>query len=595
MARNKTGVSGSGWRDLSALLWRIVKRYPRQLTGAAVSLLIASVTTLALPLALRQAVDLGFTSDQASAINQVFLALLGLAVVLALSTALRFYFVTWIGERIVADIRIAVQSHLLTLSPSFFELNRPSEISSRLTADTTLIQAVVGSTVSVALRNLIIAIGGVGLLIYLSPGLTGLMAIIIPLVVLPIVFLGRRVQKLSRSSQDRVADIGSLATEVLGALRVVQSFTQQARERSRFEGAVDAAFKVAGRRIFVRSVLTAFVILLIFSAVVLVLWKGANAVIAGDMSGGTIAAFVIASGLVAGALGALSEVYGEIMRAAGAAGRLSDLMQEVPGIVSPPSPAPFPEPAMGGIAFSDVTFFYPTLPDRSALQDVSFTVAPGQTVAVVGPSGAGKTTLFQLIQRFYDVSDGDILVDGVSVKAAELDALRSRTALVPQEGTIFAATAYENILYGRPDASEAEVWGAAKAAAADEFLRDLPEGIHSFLGEAGVRLSGGQRQRLSIARAILRDAPILLLDEATSALDAKSERLVQQALSRLMEGRTTLVIAHRLATIKRADKILVFDKGRLVDEGTHEALLANGGLYAQLAELQFSDEVALQT
>lgn len=572
------------------LLWRFVKRYPWHLSAASVSLLFASVSTLAIPLALRQVVDRGFSAEQQSAIDAVFLLLLGLAILLAVSTALRFYFVSWIGERVVADIRIAVQSHLISLSPVFFEENRPSEISSRLTTDTTLIQSVVGSTASIALRNIITGLGGIGLLVYLSPTLTGLMAIVIPLVVFPIVFLGRRVRKLSRYSQDRVADLGAMADEVLGALRIVQSFTQQERERARFGGAVDAAFDIAKRRIFVRSSMTAIIILFVFAAIVFVLWEGARAVIAGDITGGTIAAFVLVSGLVAGALGALSEVYGELMRAAGAAGRLSELMQVVPIIRSPANPVALPDDTRGEIVFDGVSFSYPSKPDVPALKDVSFTVEPGQTVAVVGPSGAGKTTLFQLIQRFYDVRSGHITFDGVPIDACDLDTLRRRTALVPQEGIIFAASACENILYGRPQASEAEVWEAASAAAADEFLKQLPDGIHSYLGEAGVRLSGGQRQRLAIARALLRDAPVLLLDEATSALDAQSERLVQRALDRLMEGRTTLVIAHRLATIKRADKILVMEDGTLVDQGTHEELLARGGLYASLAALQFDAE-----
>lgn len=584
-------TSKSAFRHMG-ILWGFVKRYPARLCGAVITLLVASLATLSIPLALRQVVDLGFSSAQTGAIDRYFIILFGLAVILAIFTALRFYFVTWIGERVVADIRIAVQSHLLKLSPSFFEENRPSEISSRLTADTTLIQSVVGSTASIALRNMITGLGGIGVLIYLSPQLTGLMAIVIPLVVLPITFLGRRVRKLSRSSQDRVADIGAMADEVLGALRIVQSFTQQDKERGRFSSAVESAFNVAKKRILMRSGMTAIVILFIFGAVVLVLWQGARGVIEGDISGGTIAAFVLVSGLVAGALGALSEVYGDVMRAAGAAGRLTELMQVEPLIKAPAQPKGLPTPPLGSLEFQDVTFYYPSKPDVPALEDVSFRVEPGETVALVGPSGAGKTTLFQLVQRFYDVQQGRILFDGLDVRDVEPDALRGRTALVPQESTVFAATAYENILYGRPDATRDDVWAAAEAAAAVDFLKAMPEGIDSFLGEAGVRVSGGQRQRLAIARAILRDAPVLLLDEATSALDAQSERLVQGALDRLMEGRTTLVIAHRLATILRADRILVFDHGRLVDQGTHSQLLARGGLYASLAQLQFSADAA---
>ncbi|MEM9879349.1 MAG: ABC transporter transmembrane domain-containing protein [Pseudomonadota bacterium] len=587
----ETKLSGEKLVQLRQL-WAFVQRYPGKLIAAAISLLFASLATLAIPLALGRVIDTGFFANTTGKIDAYFLVLLGLAGCLGIFTALRFYFVTWLGERVVADIRIAVHHHLLTLSPEFFEDNRPSEISSRLTADTTLIQAVVGSSASVALRNLITGLGGIAVLIYLSPKLTGLMAIVIPLVVIPIIVLGRRVRALSRSSQDRIADIGAMADEVLGALRIVQGFTQEPRENERFTQTVEAAFNVAKARVFMRALMTAIVIIFIFGAVVLVLWQGALSVVEGRISGGTIASFVFVSGLVAGALGALSEVYGEVMRAAGAAGRLSQLMHVVPRIAPPAAPQPFAEPPLGSLGFYDVSFYYPSKPDRPVLDHVSFEILPGETVAVVGPSGAGKTTLFQLIQRFYDVSSGEILCDGLDIREVEPSSLRARTALVPQESTLFAATAYENILYGRPDASEAQVWAAAEAAAADDFLKALPDGIHSFLGEAGVRLSGGQRQRIAIARAILRDAPILLLDEATSALDAQSERLVQSALDRLMQGRTTLVIAHRLSTVLSADRILVFDQGRLVDQGTHQELLASDGLYASLAELQFNQDAA---
>ncbi|MFZ5609346.1 MAG: ABC transporter transmembrane domain-containing protein [Pseudomonadota bacterium] len=592
------------------MIWRFVRRYPLHLSAGIVALLLAAATTLAIPLALKQVVDKGFGAPEASAAGEVpslvqgmmdallarsglsavdfyFQVLMGLAIALGVFTATRFYFVTWIGERVVADIRVAVHSHLLSFSPEFFEENRPSEISSRLTADTTLIQSVVGSSASIALRNLITGIGGMAVLAVLSPRLMGMMGAVIPLVVLPIVILGRRVRSLSRSSQDRIADIGAMADEVLGALRIVQAFTQESNERGRFASAVERAFTAAKRRIFMRAVMTVIVITLIFGGITALLWQSVNAVARGDISGGTIAAFVLISGLVAGALGALTEVYGDVMRAAGAAGRLAELMNAEAKIKAPATPRPLPEPPQGRVVFEKVTFRYPSKPHMAALNDFSLAVAPGETVALVGPSGAGKSTIFQLLQRFYDPQAGRIFIDNVALPEAEPRAVRARMALVPQETVIFAATAYENILYGRPDASEEEVWAAARAAHADDFIRELPQGMDSFLGEAGVRLSGGQRQRLAIARAILRDAPILLLDEATSALDAQSERLVQAALNKLMEGRTTLVIAHRLATVLKADRIVVMDGGRTVAEGRHEDLMAREGLYARLAALQF--------
>jgi ATP-binding cassette subfamily B protein len=515
--------------------------------------------------------------------------MLAIVAVLGVATAVRFYFVSWLGERVVADLRRAVQSHLLTLDPSFFEENRPSEIASRLTSDTAVIEQVVGTSVSVALRNLVMGVGGLIYLFTLSPKLTGLMLLVIPVVIAPIALMGRRLGKLSRASQDRVADVGAMVSEVLGAIRVVQAFTQERREAERFGDAVERTFGAAKRRIALRAVMTAVVIALIFGAITLVLWEGATDVIAGTMSGGTITAFVLTAAITAGAFGALTEVYGDMMRGAGAAGRMAELLEATPAVRAPAVPKPLPEPAQGHLSLENVTFRYPSKPDAPSVINFSLEVAPGETVAVVGPSGAGKSTLFQLIQRFYDPQAGTVRLDGVSLTDADPRELRARLAFVPQESVIFAASAYENILYGRPTATEAEVWAAAEAANAAQFLRDLPQGIHSFLGEAGARLSGGQRQRLSIARAILRDAPVLLLDEATSALDAESERLVQDALERLMEGRTTLVIAHRLATVRDADRIVVMDQGRIAAQGRHDALLAQGGLYARLARLQFED------
>ncbi|HEY4546472.1 MAG TPA: ABC transporter transmembrane domain-containing protein [Pedomonas sp.] len=576
-------------RRLSQLqtIWRFVTRYPGHLTVAVISLLAASGATLAIPQGFRFVVDNGFGADDPNAITPYFLGLLGIVVVLAAATALRFYCVTWLGERVIADLRAAVHRHLLTLSPQFFEENRPSEIASRLTADTTIIEQVVGTSVSVALRNLITCVGGIFLLFITSPKHAALLLLVIPAVVVPIIVLGRRVRTLSRSSQDAVAQVATLADEALGAIRIVQAFTQERREAERFGGIVEGAFTAARKRFTARAILTALVILLVFSAITFVLWDGARDVIAGNLSGGAITAFVLWAALVAGAIGSLTEVFGDVMRAAGAAGRLSELLRADPIISAPANPVALPVPAQGRVEFDNVSFTYPSAKDAPALYDLTLAVSPGETVAVVGPSGAGKSTLFQLIQRFYDPQAGEIRLDGIPLPKADPQELRARMAVVPQETVIFAATAYENILYGRPDATEAEVWAAAEAANAAEFLRAMPDGIHTYLGESGVRLSGGQRQRLAIARAILRDAPVLLLDEATSALDAESERLVQQALEKLMAGRTTLVIAHRLATVVRADRIVVLEKGRIVASGTHQQLLAEGGLYARLANLQF--------
>lgn len=572
-------------RDL-ALIWRFAVQYPGRIAAALTALLVSAGATLAIPNGFRLIIDRGFATPGAD-MARWFEYLFVVVIVLALATALRFYFVSWLGERVVADIRSAVQLNLLRLSPAFFEENRPSEIASRMTADTTIIEQVVGSTVSIALRNIVMGIGGVGYLFSLSPRLAGLLMLGIPIIVLPIVFLGRRLRKLSRKSQDRIADIGAMTDEVLGAMKVVQAFGQERREAERFQAAVEGAFGVARTRITMRAAMTAMVVSIVFGSITMVLWQGALDVASGRMSGGAIAAFVLTGALVAGAFGALTEVYGDLLRGAGAAGRLGELIDGRPSIEVAERPKPLPEPPVGRVAFSHVTFRYPTRPEVAALSDFSLDVAPGETVAIVGPSGAGKTTLFQLMQRFYDPQEGEVSVDGVALPLADPARVRARMAVVPQETVIFAASARDNLRYGRWDADDDALWAAAEAANAAELLRKLPEGLDTFMGEGGARLSGGQRQRLAIARALLRDAPILLLDEATSALDAESERLVQDALERLMAGRTTIVIAHRLATVRAARRIIVMDHGRIVEQGSHDALSRAGGLYARLAKLQF--------
>ena len=570
------------------LLWGFVRAYPGHLAAALTALVVAALSTLAIPRGLKQVVDNGFSAGtDPAAIAPYFWGLLGIVAVLAVATAFRFYFVSWIGERVVADLRKTVHRHLLTLDPVFFEENRPAEIASRLTSDTAVIEQVVATSASLALRNAAMGIGGIVLMFSEAPRLTGLILLVIPLTMLPIIFLGRMVRGVSRTSQDRIANLGTMAAEVLGAIKIVQAFTQSNREAARFGDAIESAFATAKRRIRLRAAMTAVVIGLIFGAITLVLWQGALDVIAGQLSGGTIAAFIFYAVIVAGAFGTLTEVYGDFMRAAGASGRMRELLDARPGIRAPARPTALPVPALGALALDQVSFHYPSRPADAALVDFSLDIKAGETVAIVGPSGAGKSTLFQLVQRFYDPQHGEIRLDGVALTAADPEEIRARIAVVPQESVIFATSALENIRYGRPEATEDEVWAAATAAHADIFLRDLPDGIHSYMGEAGARLSGGQRQRMAIARAILRDAPILLLDEATSALDSESERLVQHALEGLMQGRTTLVIAHRLATVRNADRIIVMDNGRIVAEGTHDRLIAGGGLYAKLARLQF--------
>jgi len=555
-----------------------------------IALVFAAGATLYIPATFKQVVDKGFAGHSSpAAIAPYFQGLAIVVVVLAISTAIRFYFVSWLGERTVADVRTAVHRNLMRLDPKWFEENRPSEIASRLTADTAIIEQVVGTTVSVALRNAVIGVGGVIYLFALSPKLAGSLIIGIPVVILPIVFLGRRVRQYSRSSQDRVADIGSVAVETLGAMKIVQAFGQEAREADRFKGAVDASFSTAKRRFRLRAVMTAAVIGLLFGAIVLIMWDAVYDVASGRLTGGSITAFVLTGGFVAGAFGALTEVYGDLLRASGAAGRLNELLAQEPEIRAPAHPIALPMPAAGALEFDHVTFRYPTRPEVAALNDFSLAVAPGETVAVVGPSGAGKSTLFQLIQRFYDPTSGVVRIDGIALPNADPAEIRKRMAMVPQETVIFGASARDNLRYGKWEASDDALWAAAEAANAAEFLRQLPQGLDTFLGEGGARLSGGQRQRVAIARALLRDAPILLLDEATSALDAESERLVQSALERLMQDRTTIVIAHRLATVRAAGRIVVMDAGRIVETGTHSQLIGQNGLYARLASLQFSE------
>jgi ATP-binding cassette subfamily B protein len=574
-----------------AMIWRFARHYPARIAGAAASLVVAASSTLAIPGGFRLVIDKGFMASGGD-VSTYFRYLLGIVILLALATATRFYFVSWLGERVVADIRIAVQANLLRLAPRFFEENRPSEIASRLTADTSVIEQVVGTTVSVALRNVVLAIGGIIYLFAIAPKLAAMLLLGIPLVMIPIVFMGRRLRGLSRSSQDRIADLGSIISEVLGAMKIVQAFNQEEREAIRFGSAVGQAFATSKRRIRIRAIMTAIMIALVFGSITMVMWQGALDVASGRMSGGTIAAFIVTGGLVAGAFGALTEVYGDIVRGAGAAGRLAELLSEQPEIAAPANAVPLPSPPIGRLSFDHVTFRYPTRPEAKALDDFSLTIEPGEMVAVVGPSGAGKSTLLQLTQRFYDPQDGAVLLDGVALPDADPSEIRDRLAIVPQDTVIFGASARDNLRYGRWDADDDAIWAAAEAANAAQFLRALPGGLDSFLGEGGARLSGGQRQRVAIARALLRDAPLLLLDEATSALDAESERLVQDALDKLMEGRTTIVIAHRLATVRRADRIIVMDQGRIVEQGDHASLSAHEGLYARLARLQFSDMAA---
>ncbi len=582
-------------RDLRALrtLWPFMRPYRRLMTAAVIALVATAVVSLSLPLAVRLVVD-GFEAGDIELINSYFLAAFALAGLLALGTGVRFYLVTLLGERVIADIRKALFARMIAMSPAFYERIMTGEVLSRLTTDTTLILSVIGSSVSIALRNVLLLVGGLVMLTLTSPMLTGFVLLIVPAVIVPIVIMGRRLRKLSRENQDWIAASSGNASEALLAARTVQSFTHEAPSIHTFDTVTEASYHVARRRILTRSAMTVIVIFLAFSGIAGVLWSGANSVAAGTMSPGELVQFVIYAVIVAGAVGALSEIWGEVQRAAGASERLAELLTAKDSVHPPAAPAPLPRPVRGEVAFEEVHFFYPSRPAQAALDGVSLRVRPGETVALVGPSGAGKSTIIQLMQRFYDPAAGRITLDGIDIRDLALTDLRGAMALVPQDAVIFATSARENIRFGRPGASDAEVEAAARAAAAHDFLTGLPQGYDSELGERGVLLSGGQRQRIAIARAILRDAPILLLDEATSALDAESELAVQQAVTRLAQGRTTLVIAHRLATVKQADRILVFDGGRIVAEGRHDALVAQGGLYARLARLQFTDGIAAE-
>ncbi|QFT57323.1 Putative multidrug export ATP-binding/permease protein [Sulfitobacter sp. THAF37] len=582
-------------RRIGALksLMPFMRPYRGLMAMAVLALVLTATVSLTLPLAVRRVVD-NFRVAETELLDRYFLAALGIAALLAVGTGLRYALVTRLGERVVADIRRAVFDRVISMSPAFYERIMTGEVLSRITTDTTLILSVIGSSVSIALRNALIFVGGLALMLLTSAKLTGLVLLIVPAVIIPILVLGRRLRVISRENQDWIAASSGNASESLGAVQTVQAFTHETVTRDAFARMTEGSFDAARRRIKTRAAMTVIVIFLVFSGVVGVLWIGANDVRAGDMTPGALVQFVIYAVMVAGAVAALSEIWGELQRAAGATERLVELLNAEDMVQDPATAAALPEPARGHISFEDVHFAYPARPGTAALDGVTLDIQPGETVAFVGPSGAGKTTIIQLILRFYDPASGRITLDGVDLRDVARDTFRRAIALVPQDPVIFAATASENIRFGRPDATDAEVEAAARAAAAHDFISALPEGYDSYLGERGVMLSGGQKQRIAIARAILRDAPVLLLDEATSALDAESERAVQSAVDTLSRDRTTLIVAHRLATVKKADRIVVLEAGRVVAMGSHDTLVANGGLYARLARLQFTDGIAAE-
>ncbi|PPJ45651.1 ABC transporter [Rhizobium sp. KAs_5_22] len=573
-------------KPLSRLL-PYVMRYRKLVGGALFFLGLAAATTLALPLAVRRMVDHGFSAADSAFINNYFGMMAVLAIVLAIASAMRYYFVITIGERVVSDLRRDVFAHVTKLSPAFFDVNQSGEIVSRLTADTTQIKSAVGATASLALRNSILCLGAMGMMIYTSPRLSILVLAAIPIIVFPLVAFGRSVRRRSRAAQDTLAEASAFAGETIGAARTVQAFNAEGIATDRYGAAVEQAYEAARSAIKSRALLTGVAITLVFGSIVAVLWFGAQSVLAGTLSAGTLGQFLLYSLIAAGSMGTLSEVWGELSQASGAAERLGELLQEVSQVAAPANPTRLPKPPMGRVSFGDVHFAYPSSASKSALRGLSFRVEPGETVAIVGPSGAGKSTVFSLILRFYDPVSGTVRIDDVDVREADPEEVRARIAIVPQDVTIFATSIHDNIAFGSPKATRQMVEAAAEAAQATEFILRLENGFDTQVGERGITLSGGQRQRIAIARALLRDAPLLLLDEATSALDAESETLVQTALDGLMQNRTTIVIAHRLATVLKADRILVLDDGRIVEEGTHHSLIQEGGLYAKLARLQF--------